>query len=956
MRPPTKSFKDSTILEQVTRIEGALIETPAPETSIAITKEMIGWLLAGLAGIFFVFMVTLLPTVMVSGAITASIAWVPSLGLTLALYLDGLALLFALIVLGVGATIALYAGYYFETRAAMIRFAALLVGFMGAMLGVVLSGNVLTLFIAWEATSILSFLLIAFDGERESARAGALQALIITGGGGLALLVGLVLMGTAGGSMQIADLLANPALRESPWYAAFTLLIIVGCFSKSAQFPFHFWLPGAMSAPTPASAYLHSATMVKAGVYLLLRLAPTLGDTALWETLLVGGGLLTMGFGALWALRQTDLKAMLAYATISQLGALVALIGLPHGEGVQAAAIGILAHSLYKAALFMIVGAIDHHTGTRDLRALGGLRATMPGWAIAAGIAGLSMAGIPPLLGFVAKEALLESLLSQPIALLVVGVSAALSVALALILVLDVFGGAPHQSAHNAHVHALPGGMLIAPAALVGLSLLAGLLLPQLVEPLISAVIGADAHLALWHGINTPLIVSTLAIAAGVGIYATRATWRGWALPTLTSGAAVYAGALHGVERLGDLLLRSQNGKLRTYLAVILIAVVGLQAAAGLAHITEFTPVFEFRGALDILRVGLLVLALATMLASILFRKHLIAALALGVSGYSVGGLFLLEPAPDVALVQFMVETLGTVLLIIMLARIAPEERQRAMDLLWVGSRAGLVRDIAISLAVGGGVALFALAAVSTRPKPESIATWHLENTLAEVGFPDVVGAIVTDFRGLDTIIEITVFSIAALGVLTIIARPARLTRVRPHTDGDPVEESIREVHPHGASPSQSEADLFVSSFSTPMTRVISTWVLPFSFLVALAQLLYGGDGPGDGFTAGVISGLGVALWYVVFGYHDARTRLGWLHERRLIGVGLMLVILNAAYPLLVGEPFAAHLSYLDQIPLPAGLHLTSTFVYETGIFLTILGSVTTVMEAIAYPKEVEAL
>ncbi len=927
-----------------------------------ISKEIYGWLLAGLVSILFVWLLTFIPTVSEAGHVAVSVPWVPQLGLTLSIYLDGLSLLFSLMILGIGAMIILYSIYYFDDAKSLDRFYTLLLPFMSAMLVVVLAGNVLTLFIGWELTSVISFLLVSFNGENEAARKGALQALIITGGGGLALMVGLVLLGTAAGSMELNQIIANTSLRDNPLYNAFTVLILVGCFTKSAQFPFHFWLPGAMSAPTPASAYLHSATMVKAGIYLLLRLSPALGDTPLWQNGLLIIGLITCLMGAVFALRQHDLKAALAYATISQLGILVALISLPHGEGLKAAAVGILAHGLYKAALFLTAGAVDHATATRDMRYLGGLRQQMPGWTLVAVIAGLSMAGIPPLLGFVAKEGLLEAMLNSPLALAVVVISAALTVALAAILVWDVFGG---KVADNTYFHATPKGLLIGPSVLAGMSLLAGVALPILVVPLIQTIVGEETHLVLFSGFNTPFLLSLIAVVGGAAVFATRSTWRDWAFPAMPTGTQIYQSAVNSVERVGDLLLKSQGGKLRYYLAVILASVIVLQATAGLTHLTGYPLVFEFHPSIDILRVILLILCLGMMLASILFKSHLIAALSLGVAGYSVGGLFLIEPAPDVALVQFMVETIGTVLLIVMLSRIRSVEREQAMASLWVQSKSGLIRDILIAAGIGIGVGLFVLAALTSRPKPQSIATWHLEHTEELMGFPDVVGAIVTDFRGMDTIIEITVFSVAALGVITILAKPSGgprwpvsmvkvITSIQ-QTIRKPVSEVehfipppyLDDHDPHGE-------DLFLPSFSTPLTRIITRIVLPLAFLIALAHLLYGGDGPGDGFTAGVVSGLGVALWYIVFGYHEAHAQFKRLGARRLIGIGVALVVANAAFPMLLGLPFLAHLNF--DLPLPANIHLSSTFVYETGIFLTVLGSITTVMEAIAYPKEVEPL
>ncbi len=915
-----------------------------------------------LTGIFFIFLLSTLPTITELGVYQATLPWVPELGLTLSLYFDGLALLFALIIVGVGIVVVMYAGNYFEDFRELIRFYGLLFAFMAAMLALVVAGNILTLFIAWELTSIISFLLISFYGAHSAdARTGALRALIITGGGGLALLLGLALLGSAAGTTEISQILTGSALQDHPWYSAFTILILIGCFSKSAQFPFHFWLPGAMSAPTPASAYLHSATMVKAGIYLLLRLSPVLGDTVFWETALMGFGLLTMLVGAVLALAQRDLKAALAYSTVSQLGVLVALIGLPHGAGLEAALVGIVAHSLYKATLFLTAGAVDHAVGTRDLRRLGGLVKTMPGWAVVGGLACLSMAGLPPFLGFVAKEALLDVMLESPLALVIIVTSAALTVTMAFIFLWEVFFGTARE---EHHVHTSGWGLLLGPAVLAGGSLVAGLGVEPLVNPLIQPALDHEAHLALWHGINTPLLLSATAILVGVGVFATRARWRGWSFPMLPNGIKVYNSLIGAIEKVGDLALKSQNGKLRYYLLVILSAVTVLQLSAGFAHVTAVE--FQWDGETDFLRLLLLILALGTIVASIAIRRHLMAALALGVAGYSVGGLFLLEPAPDVALVQFMVETLGTVLIIIMLTKINAHERQVAMDNLWKKSRGGLVRDAVLSAMIGTGVGLLALAAINNRAIAQTVATWHLENTLPLLGFPDVVGGIVTDFRGMDTLIEITVFSVAALGVLTLLAKPSPGAvipkRIRILPSGarlNALRGGAAPIQPMDVQAQETVEDAneeaLDAHFSTPLTRVVAQLVLPFALLVALSQLFYGGEGPGDGFTAGVISGLGVTLWYIVFGYRESQRRLGWLKPRYLIGAGLLLVLGNAAAPLLFNLPFGAHVTF-DQISLPANVHLSTTFLYESGIFLTILGASTTIMEAITYPKEIEPL
>lgn len=956
-----------------------------PTIGARLRKTVLSWVLACLIAALFVFLLSYLPAISTKGVIEAQLPWVPQLGLSLSLYLDALSLLFALLVTGIGAVVILYAGHYFEDAHELNRFYRLLLIFMGGMLGLVLAGNLFVLFICWEVTSISSFFLISFRSADPAARAGALQALIVTGGGGLALLVGLALLGTASGSMELGHALnTGELLRNHPWYSAIALLIFAGCFSKSAQWPLHFWLPDAMHAPTPASAYLHSATMVKAGIYLLARLYPILGDTVLWQTLLTVVGLATLLVGALLALRQRDLKACLAYATISQLGALVALLGQPDAAGVKAALIGILAHALYKGALFLIVGMVDHATGTRNLDALGGLARRMPGVALVAGVAGLSMAGLPPLLGFVAKETLLETMLHGPWPVLTLGVvvlSAAFTVTLALRLVWDVFfaeHAAQHRDADSstAHPHVVPQSMLVGPGLLAGGSLLAGLNLNGFVVPILAPFMGADgghASLSLFTGINTPFALSLVAIVSGVMVFQTRRSWLNWRLPRWPRGSEIYQFILAKVETAADFILRSQGGKLRLYLIAILCSVITLMATAGLTHVSGQRIAVQLNSSTDLLKAVLLFLALGATLASILFRRHLLAALSLGVAGYSVGGIFLLEPAPDVALVQFLVETLGTVLVIIMLGKISAPERQQAIAGLWSGSKRGLVRDAAIAGLIGVGVALFSLAAVINRPTRNTVTAWHLANALPKVGATDVVAAIVTDFRGMDTVIEITVFGMAALGVLTLLSTPepgttwqfaaARVLRQlrarglipRSTVFAADSEAADPQIAQEAAKLEAERTRLAASRLNTPFTRAVAILALPFSLLIALSHILYSGVAPGDGFTAGVVSGIAVSLWYVVFGYEEAKRRLHWLHPARLIGLGIGLAVLNAALPLIFGQPFLVT-TLVRQFNLPADIHLSSTMVFETGIFLTVLGGSSLIMETIAHPQEVETL
>jgi multisubunit Na+/H+ antiporter MnhB subunit len=645
--------------------------------------------------------------------------------------------------------------------------------------------------------------------------------------------------------------------------------------------------------------------------------------------------------GALNAIRNRDLKGLLAYATVSWLGTLVFLLGLPHYEGYVAALVGIIAHALYKSPLFMVAGAIDHATGTRNIDRLGGLLRRMPGAAATALIAGLSMAGLIPFLGFVAKELLLEAVVETHNLLFLAGVllSAALTATAIFIFIWDLFfrptvpqDSSGDQNAHHGepHFHKLPRLMLLGPAIVALMSLLGGLGLEQMIEPLSALAAPEEVSLSLFHGFNNIFMLSLLALGIGLAIFLVRGQWLRWPIPAIFSGTDAYRGFIKTLNRAGALMLRSQSGKLSHYLAIML-GVVGILLALPAPQYLSATGLdFTFHGSSDFLKAVLLLLSLTSTLASILFKGHLLAALALGVAGYAVGGIFLLEPGLDVAMVQILVETLAAVLVIVMLSRISERKRKRAADALWGSSRSMVWRDILVSVLVGVGVGGFALAAIINRPIRESIvADWYLNNT-GQVGVTDIVGAIITDFRGTDTLIEITVFSIAALGVLTVLF----LTHPTQQTQG-------YQIPAH------------LSQISTPLTRMAATVLLPVAMVIALGHLLYAGTAPGDGFTAGVIGGISVALWYQVFGYGGIRLRK--LRPELLIGIGLMLALINALLPLFSGENFLQHHNFGD-IPLPADLHFSSSTLFEIAIFLTIFGSVITMINAITNPEGIEEL
>jgi NADH:ubiquinone oxidoreductase subunit 5 (subunit L)/multisubunit Na+/H+ antiporter MnhA subunit/multisubunit Na+/H+ antiporter MnhB subunit len=900
-----------------------------------------------------------------SAPYTESIAWVDSLGLALALYADGLGLLFALLVTGVGAVVALYAAAYFEDDAERTRFSVLLMAFMSAMLGVVLAGNVLTLFCAWELTSITSFFLIGFKGGKSAdARQSAARALVVTGAGGLALLAGLVLMGTAAGSYDFGTVLGAD-LRDHPWYSAITLLVLLGAFTKSAQVPFHFWLPGAMAAPSPASAYLHAATMVKAGVYLILRLYPTLGNTELWNVTVGGVGMITFVWGAYAANRQRDMKGLLAYTTVSALGSLVALAGLPNQLGIKAALIGILAHGAYKAALFLITGAVEHATGTRNLDQLGGLRHKMPLAFGVALVSSLSMAGVPPLLGFMAKDAFLEANFPEPLGnvwpLLGAFVGSALIVSAALTLVWDAFIRPPRAQAHDAHAdevhhadehhhhHAVPM-LAIAPAALAVFTLVIPFALPVL-QPLINAALGKVSALYLFPPHPEPVLVSLAALGVGWGLMQSRLAWANASMPRpsfgprrkkrdrdrqvrLPTAAGVYDRVIKGIDSAGDLALKLQSGKIRYYLAIILgtLSLLIVVLATRVGDLNPFALFhFNISGGTDVLKFVLLAATLGGTLASILIRNHLVAVLALGLAGYALGGVFLLEPAPDVALVQILVETLATVVLMLMLARIDSGMRQRAQNVIWDTSILGRWRDIGISVVIGVAVGALALTVVSQRPEraaEDPISVWHLLNTYPQIKVTDAVGAIVTDFRGMDTMLEIAVFATAGLGVLLLLTTPGKGNRETAEM------QAVLLRHD--------------SSIETPLTGAVARLAVLFALLVAASHWLYGGGQPGDGFTAGVIAGLAVSLSYIVRGYRRTRAIFPWLKSRLIVLLGLTIAVVNALLFGVLGSGY--FLRVQDWGDAPAGLHFSSTLLFELAIGLTVFGAVTMVMDTIAHP------
>lgn len=915
----------------------------------------------------FIWLLAFAPRLQAEPAVIQSFDWIPSLGITLSFYLDGLSLLFSLIITGVGALIFFYAGAYFDDASEHNRFMIWLSSFAGAMLAVILSGNLLMMFVAWEMTSITSFALIGFKGGKDAdAREGAFKALFITSCGALALIVGIVMLSVAAGQMLYPDLgitlvadiesiLKAKSLAQHEWYTLFAILIMLGGFTKSAQFPFHFWLPGAMSAPTPASAYLHSATMVKAGIYLFARLSPVMYQNDLWTSMLLTVGLLTMLVGAYFAVKQKDIKGLLAYSTVSKLGAIVAMIGLPDQNGLKAALVGIIAHALYKSALFLVAGAIDHATGTRFINRLGGLRQRLPALFFVTVISALSMAGMPFLLGFLAKEVLLDAMLHYTapwtqLVMLVIVFSAVFTAMAAYMLIYDIFLGKPRSEIHFHRPSAL---INLSPVLLSLLSLSLGLLLEPLLLPLLRLAVPKVFELSLFAGFNDVFILSLAILAAGFVLFLLRKPL----IARITfpiSCDMIYREILAYVRWAGTTVLHTQSGFVRYYLVIILGAVAAVLIASGtLSNIaagqrllpTDFSVTIT-----DLAKIFMLFLTVAAGVMTVVVREHVKAAIAYGVIGYAIGVIFLIDHAPDVALVQLLVETMATVLIIIMLGRIRASIRLKMIEGLWTGRHdynLGILRDLGISIVIGLAVFVFALIALVNRPERDSIAEWHLENTHL-VNTEDVVGAIVADFRGTDTLLEIAVFTTAALGVLTLLARGRQ-------TGGAFVPQTLQPSSLREFDEDVVEEIQDATSLSTPFTRSVSYVVLPVAILIGIEQILYGGRGPGDGFTAGVTIGLAVSLWYIVFGYYEAKRQLPWFRPELITRLGLVLAIANAVFPIVIGKGFMGHVEFDRALGLydligSFGLHITSSLIFEIAIAITVMGGLGIIIEAIAYP------
>lgn len=931
------------------------------------------------------------------GVLTERWSWIPALGVDLALRCDALALLMVLVAGGVGALVMVYCAGYFSSDEPRLRaFAGALTAFAGAMLGLVLADDLIVLYVLWELTSVFSFLLIGHGAQRRTNRRAALQALLVTACGGLVMLVGFLMLGHAAGTYRISAMIADPP-AAGPLVSAGLVLALVGALSKSAVWPFSFWLPGAMAAPTPVSAYLHAAAMVKAGIYLIARLSPGFADVVPWRGLVLGLGAVTMLLGGWRALRETDLKRLLAFGTVSQLGFLTLLVGDGTREAAVAGFAMILAHALFKAPLFLVVGIIDDATGTRDLNRLSGLGRSLPWVCVTALLAGLSMAGLPPLLGFAAKEAALTALLNGEAAevwtLAAVVAGSALTTAYTLRFLWGAFarkGGSPPLEPVRVPRGTRTGALTFLPpavCALGGLALGPGAAwLDRLAGRYAEAypARGEPLHLALWHGFGPALGLSVLAWVLGALLFAA-----GRPLAVLgdklsqVDGDQVFARSLWSLERLSLQLTGTvQRGSLPVYLGTALAVLLGFEGAElaidkpwqHLGPPRWFDSVPQLVVALGVSAVGVL---------SVLAQQRMKAAVLAGITGYGAGVLYVLHGAPDLALTQFAVETVSLIVFVLVLRRLPARFPLQSMS--WRPRR---VVQLVFSVAMGGlvaGLIYLTLAARVADPSGPQLAS-----ATDHEGLKNVVATTLVDLRAWDTMGESAVLAVAAVGVTSLVylRRRARVPVALPvpgsaGTSGTepstaplaPGSASVAlddtaahravvgrldawklparpgAVPPRGSAVAPRRTWLAASVTLAPEGRSVMFEVmarLVFHPIVVLSlYLLFCAENlPGGGFTAGLVAGLALAVRYLAGGRLELAAAAP-VDAGFLLGLGLLILTLTGLAGLLLGDSVLAAGSVHAQLPLIGDFHAASPVLFDSGVYLLVLGVVLDVLRSL---------
>jgi multicomponent K+:H+ antiporter subunit A len=860
-----------------------------------------------------------------TGIQVVSWAWLPALGLDWAFRMDGLAMLFSGLILIIGLLIIIYARYYLASGDCMGRFFAYLLMFMGSMLGIVLSENLIQLVIFWELTSLTSFLLISYWQHRQDARRGARMALTITGAGGLALLGGVLLLGHVVGSYQLTDVLAaGDVIRSSEWYGWILGLVLLGVFTKSAQFPFHFWLPHAMAAPTPVSAYLHSATMVKAGIFLLARLYPSLAGTPEWSWWVGSAGMATLLIGAYTALFKHDLKGLLAYSTLSHLGLITLLLGFGTEFAVVAAIFHIINHATFKASLFMVAGIIDHETGSRDMRKLNGLLKYMPHTALLAMVASAAMAGVPLLNGFLSKEMFFEQAVNASndgsLAWLIpvlVTLAAVFSVAYSLRFIHDVFfNGEPIDLPKTPHepprFMKIPVDILV--IACIAVGLFPALTVAPILTEAVSGALQADApafSLAIWHGFTLPLWMSIAALVLGVLVYVWRQPLFDWHDRGLdkVSGKSAFESLMRRMIGLANGVTRAWDRQRLDWANIwVILVAIGLPLyALGVTYGFEGWLGERIGPGVDgvsLLVAGVMLVASAYLV--LFHHQRLTALIATGVLGLGVALIFVRFSAPDLALTQISVEVVSIILLLLalfFLPQHSPKESSALRK--W--------RDAGIAVVSGVAVSGLMLAVLSRDYAP--ISDYFMQNALPGGGGTNVVNVILVDFRGIDTLGEIVVLALAGLSVFALL-QGLRLPQLKHNEAGLGW---TRDAHP-----------LIMQT----LTRLL----LPMMLMVAVFVFLRGHNLPGGGFIAGLIASVALIVQYLSNGLHwsQARMPFDW---HGVIGAGLLIAAGTGIVAMFLGYPFLTSTFTHLHWPLVGEFEIASAMAFDLGVFLVVLGS-----------------
>ncbi len=882
----------------------------------------------------FVGLLTNAPAVLAGEVVTARVDWMPILGLNFNLMLDGLGFFFALLILGIGLLIIAYARSYLAREDNMGEFFTYLLLFQGAMVGIVLSDNILILLIFWELTSLSSFLLIGYWKHLPEGRQGARMALTVTGMGGLAMIGGMLILGQIVGSYDLSVILQNRDLiQESPLYLPALILILLGCFTKSAQFPFHFWLPHAMAAPTPVSAYLHSATMVKAGIFLMARMWPVLSGTPEWFVLVTGAGLITMVLGAVIALFKHDLKALLAFSTVSHLGLITMLLGTGTTFGAMAAMFHVLNHAAFKAALFMSAGIVDHETHTRDIRRLGGLRHLMPITFTIVVLAALSMAGIPFLNGFLSKEMMLEEathtvLFNSPYLVPVLAtVGSLFSAAYCFRLIGHTFLG-PKRDDYPAHPHDpgpglwLPPALLMIPVVVIGV---APFLVQDFVFLVAKSVIGGVAdlevkYIKIWHGLVPALYMSIIAVVGGLILMTLfKPLLKGWEAAPRPEAKTIFEAIIAAAVRLARGIIHPTHDGAFSRYAAIMTGFVSLAGYYAWRTGTVDAPTREMQAAGPVEIAGWLMLVAATGGLVSMHRNRLLALILIGIVGLMVSVGFVFFSAPDLAMTQFTVEVV-TIILLLLALNFLPKKTPVESSTL---RRA---RDGVIGVA--GGLAAFTMAYYFLMRDfvAPSISEFHLANSYKGGGGTNVVNVILVDFRGFDTFGEIIVLGIAALLIYalteTLLNGPVR-ARLLNRTPDQPL---AGDMHPM-------------------MMVVLTRVMMPIILMVGFYIFWRGHNEPGGGFIAGLIVSIAVVMQYMASGFSWAAARQRYPYHG-VIGAGVLIAGLCGIGSWFFGKPFLTSDFTYVRIPPFQEFELATAAIFDLGVFLAVVGAVMLSLES----------